>query len=119
MSTGLQGAELNSPAMDKQAYTVFKAVKQFKPYILKNRTKVIVPHPVVRSLFVQKELGERRGNWVTTLQEYDLEFRTASIVKGKWLCKLMTENGNNEEHAWEDEAELHYDGCMTSCITFR
>ena len=61
MSTGLQGAELNYPAIDKQAYKVFKAVKQFRPYILKNRTKLIVPHPAVRSLFVQKELGERRG----------------------------------------------------------
>ena len=36
MSTGLQGAELNYPAIDKQAYAVFKAVKQFRPYILKN-----------------------------------------------------------------------------------
>ena len=62
MSIGLQGGELNYLAMDKQAYAVFKAVKQFRPFILKNRTKVIVPHPVVRSLFVQKELGERRGN---------------------------------------------------------
>ena len=67
MSTGFQGDELNYPAMDKQAYAVFKAVKQFKPYILKNRTKVVVPHPAVKSLFVQKELGERRGNWVTAL----------------------------------------------------
>ena len=81
MSTGLQGAELNYPAVDKQAYTVFKEVKQFKPYILKNQTKVIVPHPAVRSLFVQKELGEGRGNWVTTLQEYDLEFKPVTILK--------------------------------------
>ena len=82
-------------------------MKQFRPYILKNRTKVIVPYPAVRSLLIQKELGERRGNWVTTLQEYDLEFKLASIVKGQGLCKLMTESGNNEEQAWEDEAKLH------------
>ena len=107
MSTVLQGAELNYSAIDKQAYVVFKAVKQFRPYILKNRTKVIIPHPAVRSLFVQKELGERRGNWVIALQEYDLEFKPSSIVKGKGLCKLMTENRNNEEHAWENETELH------------
>ena len=62
MSTGMQGDELNYPSVDKQAYAFFKVVKQFRPYILKNRTKVIVPHPTVRSLFVQKELGERRGN---------------------------------------------------------
>ena len=58
MSTGLQGDKLNYLAMEKQAYAVFKETKQFRPYILKNRTKVVVPHPVVRSLFVQKELGE-------------------------------------------------------------
>ena len=47
MSTGMQGAELNYPAVDKKSYAVFKAVKQFRPYILKNHTKVIVPHLVV------------------------------------------------------------------------
>ena len=62
MSTGLQGVELNYPVVDKQDYAIFKVVKQCRPYILKNHTKVVVPHPAVRSLFVQKELGERRGN---------------------------------------------------------
>ena len=52
MSTGLQGAELNYPEIDKQAYTVYKAVKHFRPYILKNHVTVFVPHPAVRSLFV-------------------------------------------------------------------
>ena len=47
MSIGLQGAELNYHAIEKHVYTVFKAVKQFRPYILKNRTKAIVPHPAV------------------------------------------------------------------------
>ena len=94
MITGLQGAALNYPAVDKQAYAIFKAVKQFRLYILKNRMKVIVPHPAARSLFVQKELGERRGNWVTSLQEYDLEFKPTSILRGQGLCKLMVEGKN-------------------------
>ena len=68
MSTGLQGAELNYPAADKKTYAVFKVAKQFMPYILKNRTKAIIPHPAVRYLFIQKELGEKRGNYVTALQ---------------------------------------------------
>ena len=93
--------------MDKKSYAVFKAVKQFRSYIFKNRMKVIVPHPAVRSLFVQKELGERRGKWVITLQEYDLEFKPTSIVKGQGLCKLMAKGNNNEENNWENEAELH------------
>jgi hypothetical protein len=59
MSTGLQGVELNYPPGGQTSIFVHKEIKQFRPYILKNRTKVIVPHPEVRSMFVQKELGER------------------------------------------------------------
>ena len=106
---------MNYPMVDKQAYAVFKAVKQFRPYILKNRTKVIVPHLVVRSLFVQKELGERKGNWVTTLQEYDLEFKPVTIVKGKGLYKFMIESQDNEDNDWKNEVELHM---VDVCILF-
>ena len=53
MSTGLQGAELNYPEIKKQAYAVYKAVKHFRPYILKNHVTVFVPHPSICSLFVQ------------------------------------------------------------------
>jgi hypothetical protein len=47
MSTNHEGVELNYPAIDKKAYVVYKAVKHFRSYILKNHTKVIVPHPIV------------------------------------------------------------------------
>ena len=53
---------------------------------------MIVLHPVVKSLFIQKELGERRGNWFTALQEYGLEFKSTTIIKGQGLCKLMDES---------------------------
>ena len=44
---------------------------------------------------------------MTALQEYDLEFKPASIVKGQGLCKQMTEGQNNEEDSWDNEVELH------------
>ena len=47
MSTNIQGVELNYPAIDKQAYAIYKAVKHFMSYILKNHTKVIVPNLAV------------------------------------------------------------------------
>jgi hypothetical protein len=68
MSTNIQGAKLNYPSIDKQAYAVYKIVKHFRSYILNNHTKVIVPHPTVRSLFTQQEMGERRGNWMAVVQ---------------------------------------------------
>jgi len=80
MSSNLQGAELNYPDVEKQGFAVFKDIKHFYPYLLKARTKVIVPHPTVRALFMQKEMGEWRGNWITTLQEYYLKIKPAKIV---------------------------------------
>jgi hypothetical protein len=52
MSTGLQGVEMNYPLVEKKYFVVYKSIKQFRPYVLKNHTKVIVPHPEVISLFV-------------------------------------------------------------------
>jgi hypothetical protein len=47
MRTNLEGVELNYLSVDKHAYVVYKAVKHFMYYILKNHTKVIVPHLAV------------------------------------------------------------------------
>lgn len=82
-SSNLQGAELNYSDMEKQAYAVFKAVKCFRPFLLKTHTKIIVPFPAVRNLLVQKDMGEKRASWITALQEYDLEFKPANIVRGQ------------------------------------
>jgi hypothetical protein len=110
MRIGLQGDELNYPMVDEQDYTVHTTIKQFRPYILKNHTKVIIPHPKVGSLFVQRDLGEGRGNWMMTLQEYDLEFKLSNIVKGQGLCKLVTQDindGDQEEDGWQYEPTMY------------
>ena len=51
-SSNLQGAELNYYDVEKQAYVVSKAIKYFRPFLLKTHTKIIVPFPVVRNLLV-------------------------------------------------------------------
>jgi len=53
MSTSIQGPELNYPAINKHEYTVYKAVKHFQPYLLKNHCIIFMPHQAVRSLFVE------------------------------------------------------------------
>jgi hypothetical protein len=100
MSSAFKGMELNYPAVDQKAYVVFKAVKHFRSYLLKSRTKIIVPYPFVRNLLVQKELGEKRVDWVTSLQEYDIEITLAHIVRGQGLCKLVaySAKGQQEEN---------------------
>jgi hypothetical protein len=85
MRSTFKGAEINYLAVDQQAYDVFKGVKHFWSYILKSRMKVIVPYPAIRNMLVQKELLEKRVNWVTSLQEYDIEITPAQIVRGQGL----------------------------------
>ena len=109
MSSNFKGAELNYHEVDQQDFAVFKAVKHFHPYLLKSRTKVIVPYPSVRNLLVQKDLGEKRAPWMTALQEYDLDIKPSTVVKGQGLCKLAAEVAhlpNNSSEAVIDELLL-------------
>jgi hypothetical protein len=67
MSFAFKGVEINYPAVYQKTYAIFKVVKHFRSYLLKSRTKVVAPYPNVRNLLVQKELGEKRENWMPSL----------------------------------------------------
>eukprot|EP00253_Pinus_taeda_P025277 PITA_25277 len=75
------------------------------PFLLKAHTKVIVPFSSVRQLLIQRELGEKRANWVTTLQEYDLEIKPAKIVRGQGFCRLLAGASNIPESSDRDQFE--------------
>lgn len=96
---------MNYSDVEKQAFAVFKAVKHYRPFLLKTHTKVIVPFPAVRQLLIQKELGEKRANWVTTLQEYDLEIKPAKIVRGQGFCKILVGASNIPESGDTSQTE--------------
>jgi hypothetical protein len=53
-------------------------------------------------------MGERRGNWMEVVQEFDLDIKPAKLVKGQGLCKLAVEAQDqvNEDPGWENELEL-------------
>eukprot|EP00253_Pinus_taeda_P025768 PITA_25768 len=88
-SSNLQGAELNYSEVEKQAFVVYKVVKHYRPFLLKAHTKVIIPFSAVRQLLIQRELGEKRANWVTALQEYDLEIKPARLLGAKVFADLI------------------------------
>ena len=105
MSSTFKGVELNYSQVDKQAYTVYKSVKHYRPYLLNPRTKVIVPYASIHNVLVQKELGEKRAHWMNALQEYDLEIKPAKIVRGQGLCQLIAQSNDreNQQTNWEQE----------------
>ena len=41
------------------------------------------------------------------LQEYDLEFKLATIIKGKGLCKLIAKGHTDDGGDWENKVELN------------
>ena len=96
MSSTFKGAELNYAKMDKHAYTIYKYVKNFRPYLLKSRTKVIFPYAAIRNVLIQRELSEKRAHWMIALQEYDLEIKPAKIIEGQGLCLLVSQSNDRE-----------------------
>ena len=82
ISSNSQRFELKYPKVEKKGFVVFKYVKHFRPYFFKAHTKIIVTHLIVRSLFVQKEMGERWGNLMKNMKEYDIEIKWDKIVWG-------------------------------------
>ena len=94
MSSNFKGVKLHYHEVDKKEFDVFRVVKHCLPYLLKSRTKVIVPYFAVRNLLVQRDLGDKRAPWMKSLQEYDLEIKTSSMVHGQGLCKLATESAH-------------------------
>jgi hypothetical protein len=83
---------------------------------VKSRTKVIVPYPTVRNLLVQKELGGKRANWVTSLQEYDLEITPAQIVRGQGLCKLVVDSVEEQRSQTDVLIEDQHNQSQIYCV---
>ena len=72
---------------------------------------MIVPHSSIKLILVQQELGERRRNQITTIQEYNIEIKHANLVRGQGLCKLVAESQDTlndiaSEDGWENEIEM-------------
>jgi hypothetical protein len=53
-------------------------------------------------------MGERRGNWMEVVQEFDLYIKPVKLVNGQGLCKLAAEAQDqvNEDPGWENELAL-------------
>jgi hypothetical protein len=64
---------------------------------------------------VQKELGEKRANWVTSLQEYDLEITPAQIVRGQGLCKLVVDSETEQQEDSDTSILEQHDHSLICC----
>ena len=88
----LRDGELKYDIMEKQAYSLIKALKDFIIYILHSHVVAYVPSSVVKSILTQPDIEGRREKWIATLLEYDIEIRTTKLIKGQGLENMITDS---------------------------
>ena len=88
-SKTLREAPLKYDIMEKQAYALVKALREFRVYILHSHTTAYVPSSSVKDIWTQPDPEGKRGKWIAVLLEYDLEIKPTKLIKGKGLAKLM------------------------------
>lgn len=91
-SKSLRDAALNYNIMEKHAFTLVKAIKNFRVYILHSHTIAYVPNTVVKDILTQDNPDGRRGKWIAVILEYDIEIKPTKLIKGQGLAKLMAES---------------------------
>ena len=57
--------------MEKQAFALVKAIKDFRVYILYSHIIAYVPNSVVKDILTQDRPDGKRGKWIATILEYD------------------------------------------------
>jgi hypothetical protein len=72
-SKTLRDAPLKYDIMEKQAYALVKALKEFWVYILHSHTIAYVPSSSVKDILTQPDPEGKRGKWIAVLLEYDLK----------------------------------------------
>ena len=68
-SKTLRGAPLRYNIMEKQAFALIMALKDFRVYILHSHTVVYVPSIAVKDILTQPDPEGRRAKWIAVLLE--------------------------------------------------
>ena len=75
--------------MEKQAYALVQAFKEFWDYILHSHIIAHVPTSAVKDILTQPDPQGRRGKRIAVLLENDLENNPKKLIKCQGLAKLM------------------------------
>ena len=90
-SKALRDAPLQYNIMEKQAYALVKALKDFRVYILHSHIISFLANIVVKDILSQDPDG-KRGKWIVVILEYDLEIKPTKLIKSQGLAQMMAES---------------------------
>jgi hypothetical protein len=88
----LRDVEIKYDIMEKQAYALVKALKDFRVYVLHSKVIAYVPSTSMKDILIQPDIDKRRSKWIAKILEFDLEINPAKLVKGQGLANLLAES---------------------------
>jgi hypothetical protein len=81
-SKSLRYVALNYNIMEKQDFSLVKAIKYLRVYILHSHIISYVPNAMVKDILTQDNPDSRRGKWIAVILEYDIEIKPTKLIKG-------------------------------------
>ena len=68
--------------MEKHAYALVRALKEFMVYILHSHVIAHVPSASIKDILTKSDPDRRRSKWIGVLLEYELEIKPTKLIKG-------------------------------------
>lgn len=78
----LRDKPLKYQIIEKHAYALVKAIKDFRVYILYSHVITCVPNTVVKDILTQEGNEGKRGKRIASIFEYDNKIKPAKLIKG-------------------------------------
>jgi len=69
----LRDPALKYDIMENQDFSLVKAIKDFRVYILYSQIISFVPSAVVKDILTQNDPNGKRSKWIAIILEYDIE----------------------------------------------
>ena len=91
-SKTLRDSELKYNTLEKQAYSLVKALKFFRIYVLHYKIIAYVPNATIKDILTQPDSEGKRGKWIPKIMEYDVDIKPIKLVKGHGLAKLLVDS---------------------------
>jgi hypothetical protein len=85
-------SEIKYDIMEKKAYALVKALKDFRVYVLHSKFIAHVPSASVKDILISPNIDGRRSKWIAKILEFDLEIKPTKLVKGQGLARLLVES---------------------------
>lgn len=66
---------------------MMRALKKSRLMLSNNRIQILVPRVSIKDFLLNKDIGDKRGGWITKVMEYDLDIKITKLVRGSGLCE--------------------------------